>query len=178
LLQQRATEIDFSLALERISQDGDFRNRAIAAMVLMNFGTRDATWHALVSGMRDANEVVRAVCAKSLLSLARYTPRRIDWEPAIAYLNALLSGTSLFAYSWVIEILVQTEVSPDLARPLLKGSAKELLLAYLAATHQREREVARQFLTRLSGKDFGFDGDLWRDWINNKTILPAPVLLA
>ena len=178
LLQDRSTDQDFKLALERLAQDGDFRNRVIAVMVLMNFGYRDSAWRALVSGLRDANEIVRATCAQSLLSLVRYAPRRIDWNPAVSDLNALLSGTSLFAYSWVIEVLVRTKVPPELARSLLKGNARELLLAYLGAAHKRERELAHNLLTRLSGKDFGFDSDLWREWITNRASARLPLLLA
>lgn len=178
LLRDRSTNEDFSLALERLVQDGDFRNRVIAAMVLLNFGYRDSAWHALVGGLRDANEIVRAVCAQSLLSLLRYAPRRIDWTLAASDLNALLSGTSLFAYAWVVELLVRTKVSPHLSRPLLKGKACELLLAYLGAVHTRERDLAHNLLTQLSGKDFGFDCELWRDWITNRTSAPVPLLLA
>jgi hypothetical protein len=164
-LQERRSDADFDLALDRLSQDGDYKHRVVAAMVLTNFGQRDSAWRALVGGLRDANEVVRVVCAEALLSLAHYTPRRVDWSASTSDLNLLLSGTNLFAYAWVIEILVETEVSPRLARPLLKGEACELLLAYLSASHNHEREIAHELLAQLSGRDFGFDGRRWRAWV-------------
>src|SRR5207244_533004 len=121
LLHERRSEADFDLALDRLSRDGDYQHRIVAALVLTNFGQRDSAWRALVGGLRDANEVVRVVCAEALLSLVNYTPRSVDWSPAVADLNHLLSGTNLFAYSWVVEILLATEVSPKLAGALLKG---------------------------------------------------------
>jgi hypothetical protein len=165
VLQERRSEADFDLALDRLSQDGDYRHRVVAAMVLTNFAQRDSAWRALVGGLRDANEVVRVVCAEALLSLAHYTPRKVDWSASTSDLNLLLSGTNLFAYAWVVEILVETEVSPKLAKPLLKGEACELLLAYLGASHNYEREIAHDLLAQLSGRDFGFDGKRWRDWV-------------
>ena len=165
LLQERRSEADLNLALERLSQDGDYQHRVVAALVLTNFGQRDSAWRALVGGLRDANEVVRVVCAEALLSLANYTPRKVDWSSSTADLNLLLSGTNLFAYAWVIQILIETEVSPKLARPLLKDEAGELLLAYLNASHNHEREIAHDLLAQLSGRDFGFDGRRWREWV-------------
>ncbi len=164
-LQERRSEADFALALDRLSQDRDYKHRVVAAMVLANFGGRDSAWRALVGGLRDANEVVRIVCAEALLSLANYTPRKVDWSSSSSDLNLLLRGTNLFAYAWVIQILVETEVSPKLARPLLKDEAGELLLAYLNASHKHERELAHDLLAQLSGRDFGFDGRRWREWV-------------
>jgi hypothetical protein len=165
LLQERRSEADFNFALDRLSQDGDYQHRVVAALVLTNFGQRDSAWRALVGGLRDANELVRVVCAEALLSLANYTPRKVDWSSSTADLNLLLSGTNLFAYAWVIQILIETEVSPKLARPLLKDEAGELLLAYLNASHNHEREIAHDLLAQLSGRDFGFDGRRWRAWV-------------
>jgi hypothetical protein len=164
-LQERRSEADFALALDRLSQDRDYKHRVVAAMVLANFGGRDSAWRALVGGLRDANEVVRIVCAEALLSLANYTPRKVDWSSSSSDLNLLLRGTNLFAYAWVIQILVETEVSPKLARPLLKDEAGELLLAYLNASHKHELELAHDLLAQLSGRDFGFDGRRWREWV-------------
>jgi len=165
LLQERRTEEDFDLALDHLSRDGDDKNRVIAAMVLANFGERDSAWRALVSGLRDADEGVRTACAQTLLSLVNYTPRKIDWSDSTVDLNLLLSGTNLIAYQWVIEILLKTEVSPKLAGPLLKGDARELLLAYLRASHDHEREIAHDLLARLGERDFGYDGKRWGAWL-------------
>ena len=174
-LQKRRSEADFDLALDRLSRDGDYQHRVIAALVLTNFGQRDSAWRALVGGLRDANEVVRVVCAEALLSLANYTPRKVDWSASIADLNLLLSGTNLFAYAWVIQILIETEVSPKLARPLLKDEAGELLLAYLNASHNHERAIAHDLLAQLSGRDFGFDGRRWREWVATVQLDPGAV---
>ena len=165
LLQERRSEEDFNLALGRLARDGDDKNRVIAAMVLANFGERDSAWRALVSGLRDANEGVRTACAQTLLSLVNYTPRKIDWSESTVDLNLLLSGTNLIAYQWVIEILLKTEVSPKLAGPLLQGDARKLLLAYLRASHDHEREIAHDLLARLGERDFGYDGKRWGEWL-------------
>jgi len=165
LLQRRQTEDDFNLAIERLARDRDERHRAIAAMVLANFGSRDAAWWALVSGLRDANEGVRTVCSQTLLTLVNFTPRRIDWSPAAEDLNLLLSGTNLSAYQWVIELLLKTRVSPKLADTLLQGDAPQLLLAYLHSSHIHERKLAHDLLARLVSKDFGYDGKRWGDWL-------------
>ena len=164
LLQERRGEEDFTLALDRLAGDGDDKNRVIAAMVLANFGERDSTWRALVSGLRDANEAVRTVCAQTLLSLVNYTPRKIDWADSSVDFNLLLGGTNLTVYQSVIEILLKTEVSPKLAGPLLQGDARELLLAYLRASHDHERKIAHDLLTRLVNRDFGYDGKRWDEW--------------
>jgi len=41
-----------------------------------------------------------------------------------------------------------------------------LVIAYLNAHHQDEKEAARQFLRQLSGRDFGYDSERWKAWIN------------
>jgi len=165
LLQERRTEEDFSLALDRLARDGDDQNRVVAAIVLANFGSRDSAWRALVSGLRDGDESVRTACAQTLLTLVNYTPRKIDWSASTDDLNLLLGGTNLTVYRWVIEILLKTEVSAKLARPLLQGDARELLLAYLAASHDHERKIAHDLLARLGERDFGYDGQHWGDWL-------------
>jgi hypothetical protein len=165
LLQERRSEEDFTLALDRLAGDADDKNRVIGAMVLANFGERDSTWRALVGGLRDANEGVRTVCAQTLLSLVNYAPRKIDWSDSTVDFNLLLGGTNLTAYQWVIEILLKTEVSPKLAGPLLQGDARELLLAYLRASHDHERKIAHDLLARLGEQDFGYDGKRWEEWL-------------
>ena len=119
-LQDRNRDEDFKLALDRLSHDGNYKNRAVAAMILANFGHRDSAWHALARGLRDANEIVRVVCAESLLTLVNYTPRSVDWSASASDLNFLLSGTNLRAYPWLLEILLKTNVSPKLAEPFIE----------------------------------------------------------
>ncbi len=177
-LQERRTDEDYRLACIHLATDGDFRNRIVAALVLMNFGYRDIAWQGLMHGLRDANEIVRSVCAQSLLSLMRYTPRRVDWRASVGDLNILLSGTNLCAYSWSLELVVATKISPELAHPLLKGKASDLLLDHLNASHDRERELAHRLLVRLSGIDLGYDTELWHEWITTGSVTPTPALLA
>jgi hypothetical protein len=147
-LQKRGSEEDFKLALDRLSHDGNYKNRAVAAMILANFGHRDSAWHALARGLSDANEIVRVVCAELLLTLANYTPRGVDWSASASDINFLLSGTNLRAYPWVLDILIKTKVSPKLAEPLLHGDGSELLIAYLGASQARERSLAHKVLVR------------------------------
>ncbi|HYP01339.1 MAG TPA: hypothetical protein VER76_14205 [Pyrinomonadaceae bacterium] len=165
LLGQRRSERDYRQALARLGGDSDYRNRMIAAMILTNFAERDGAWLALMDGVRDKNHLVNSACYQALITLTTYVPRKVDWAKAAHGIRHILSGTNLFAFKHVLKTLTTTKVSAKLAPVLLGSGRAKLLLAYLRAEHKDEKEAARRFLVQLSGKDFGYDGEKWRAWV-------------
>ncbi len=90
----------------------------------------------------------------------------MDWAPATLSLRALLDGTNLFAFVPTVKILTVTKVSPKLAAPLLKDGGA-LLIDFLKANRQNERDLARGLLVQLAGQDLGYDSVKWLTWIKN-----------
>jgi hypothetical protein len=166
LLKERRSEKDYRQALKRLARDGDYKNRMIAAMILTNFSERDAAWLALMDGARDKNPSVNITCYQALMTLTTYVPRKVDWAKAAHAIRHILNGTNLFAFKHVLNTLTKTKVSAKLAPALLGHGGAKLLFAYLKANHKAEREAARQFLIQVSGKDFGYDDEKWRAWID------------
>ena len=115
LLQQRRSEKDYRQTLRRLTQDGDYRNRVIAAMILTNFADRNAAWLALMDGVRDQNPFVNLTCYQALITLATYIPRKVDWAKAAPSIHHILNGTNLFAFKFVLNTLTKTQVSTKLA---------------------------------------------------------------
>lgn len=165
LLRQHRSEKDYRQALKRLSDDGDYRNRVIAAMILTNFADRNEAWLALMDGVRDKNFFVNTTCYQALITLTTYVPRKVNWAKAAPSIRHILGGTNLFAFKHVLKTLTKTKVSAKLAPVLLANGRANLLLAYLRAQHKDEKEVAHQFLIQLSGKDFGYDDKKWGVWI-------------
>lgn len=166
LLQQRRSEKDYQQALRRLTQDGDYRNRVIAAMILMNFADHNEAWLALMDCVRDQNPFVNLTCYQGLITLTTYVPRKVDWAKAVPSIHHILSGTNLFAFKFVLNTLTKTQMSGKLTPLLLRTDGATLVIAYLNAHHQDEKEAARQFLMQLSGRDFGYDSERWKAWIN------------
>ena len=52
-----------------------------------------------------------------------------------------------------------------LLKRLIVKSKGYLILSYLKANHQEERELAYRFLTNATGKDFNYDVVKWEDYI-------------
>lgn len=167
LLQQRRSEKDYRQALRILNEDADYRNRMIAAVILTNFADRDAAWAALMDGVTDKNPLVNSVCYQALITLTTYVPRKVNWTKAAPSIYHVLNGTNLFAFKHVLNILTKTKVSAKLAPRLLRDDGEKLLLAYLNANHKDEKDIARQFLIQLSGKDFGYDAEKWKTWVSN-----------
>ena len=171
-LQQRRTKNDYKFALRTLAEDGDYRNRAVAAMVLANFADREQTWRSLIAGLRDSNDLVRMTAQKVLVTLTKHIrhPVSVDWLPVADSIHHLLKGTNVYALQDVLKTLLKTNVSPSLAKPLLRDGGGRLLLAYLKAAHREERSLAHQLLVRLSGGDFGFDDRRWGEWVNSLSL--------
>jgi len=167
-LSQLNTEEDKKLAFITIDQDGDYANRILALAVLGNFLDSDATWQVIVDSFRDQNERVAAAATGVLVNMAekKYKNKAVDWTEAAPALRALLDGTNTFAFMPIVKILTATKVSPKLAGPLLKGGGS-LVIDFLNAQRQSEKEAAHGLLVQLAGKDFGFDSSIWEAWIKS-----------
>jgi hypothetical protein len=161
-LDAHRSEGDRSMAMQVLRTDGFAYNRAVAAMVLVNFADRDSTWWALTDALRDPHEAVRTAAATVLANVA---PHRIDWRPAAPTLARLLGGTNLPAMGTVFRMLVSTQVDPSLAKPLLRGDGA-WLLAHLRAEYPGAKAEAHALLVQLAGgKDLGWSDAAWRRWI-------------
>ncbi|MDB5035331.1 MAG: hypothetical protein JWQ98_2572 [Chlorobi bacterium] len=163
-LGDHRTGQDRTLAMRVLATDSSEARRTLAASMLLNFADNDSTWHILVDAERDSSSNVREAARTSLGNLVDDKPRTIHWMPAVPALRHILAGTNLFALTPTLVMLTKTGISPTLASPLLHGNA-DLVLGYLQAHHQFEREVAHDFLAAISGRDYGFDAAKWGEWI-------------
>lgn len=159
------TGSDFERAQTVLLNAADPDARALAAVILMNFSSRDAAWTRLASGLRDPAEIVQSTCLQALNSLATFHPHKVDWAPAVSDLVHLLRGTDLFAFQFVLKGLTATQINPDLARPLLGHGGARLVMAYLRAEHPEQHELAHAFLVALAGRDLGNDPAAWSAWV-------------
>lgn len=164
-LRDHATQIDFHLAIWTLAYDPNADNRATAVALLLNFVDSDLAMWSLMEAVRDPAPAVRDACLPVLWAVAHHADRRVDWTPACAGLRAVLGGTNLFALHHVLQVLTITEVDPALAGELLSDNA-HLVLAYLNASHHRERVLARAFLSQLRGRDLGALSDSWNAWLS------------
>jgi hypothetical protein len=158
-------EGDFQRARQILDQAEEPEARAVAAIVLMNFASDEAAWRSLVSGLRDRNGLVQATCLQALNSLATYHPRKVDWAPVIPDLIDLLHGTDLFAFQFVLKTLTTTKIDTALAGPLLGHGGARLVVAYLRANHDEQRDLAHAFLVQIAGRDLGSAPLSWEKWV-------------
>ena len=167
LLEQRRTPDDYKLALRVLSEDRVSAKRIVAAAVLLNFPKEDGAWQALMEGLRDPEDMVIASCMHALKLLADYSPRPVNWAPVAESIRHILNGTSLFGLPFAIDALLKTGASTELAKPVLRDAGGRMLLSFLQAEHQTEKERSHQLLVKLSGQDFGYDALRWSAWIKN-----------
>jgi hypothetical protein len=162
----RATDPDITVAtLEQIlAADGNPYNRLIAAALLARFPQEDAAWRALALALRDPTPIVASTASQVLGTLARATPRPVDWTPAVESLRALLDGTNVSSHTTLSNVLAATQIDPALAVPLLRNGG-ELLAAKIRSENARAADAAHRLLMQLSGKDFGRDADAWAAWL-------------
>lgn len=163
-LKIQNTNADFDLAIWTLNHDGNWRNRMFSAAVLANFADRDLTWWTLLDAHRDSFDSVAAIASKVLSAHSAHTPRKINWTPAIHSIRYMVNGTNVFLFSKTLQILTKTNINPELGKILLKDNS-HLLLAHLGAKYKPEAEAAKNFLTHLSGKDFGYEIDKWRQQV-------------
>jgi hypothetical protein len=154
--QRRATKV--------LVRDRNPYNRIMAILVLSGFPKTNATWLTLADELRDPHGMVSGTASQLITTLARYSPRIVDWSPVLDGLEAVMAGTNLFAQTPLIEVLTRTKVAPSLARPLLRAGAP-FLLARLRASPQAGRDLARALLEQLSGEHYGQDLAAWTQWV-------------
>jgi hypothetical protein len=163
-LRRHQSASDFRVAVRSLSTDGNDVNRTIAAAIVGSFADRDSAWWALADALRDTAGMVTSTARHVLWKLSRESARQVDWALAADILRYLLDGTNLFAHNTVMQVLAATEVAPALA-PTLLGGGGELVLAKVRSEHEWSRRAAIEFLTVLSGHDFGDDTDAWEEWV-------------
>lgn len=166
ILRPRKEIKEQKLALKTLRRDKNSQKRVAAAAILMNFPEENSTWYALMEGLRDADKRVNSACIFALKVLTQYHRRPINWSPSRKGIRAFLNGTNLHILSDSLKILIQTEVSPKLAKSLLGKGGGKMVLAYLKAQHDVERKLAHRFLVKISKKDFGEDLSGWNSWLN------------
>lgn len=165
LIDSADGEEDRLLAHEVLASDPSWAARSIATLVLGNFMDDDRSWHALIGSLVDPAYQVSSVALIMFESLVAPVMDPVEWTGARAHLSALLDGTNPWAFREILQVLVATDVDPELARQLGRESP-DLLLAHVGAAHERTREPAVNFLRAVSGEDFGTDVEAWRVWIN------------
>lgn len=163
-LKTKNTVSDQEHAIWTLYNDGNRHNRMIAAAILANFADSDLTWWTLLDAHRDPIDSVAGTSSQVLTALSTHTPRKVNWMPAIHSIRYLIRGTNVFLFRQVLRVLTNTNINPVMAKSLLKDE-NHLLLAHLTAQYKDDAEVARNFLKQLSGKDYGYEIDKWRQWI-------------
>jgi hypothetical protein len=151
-------------AVKVLARDRNPHNRVMALVVLSGFPESNIAWLTLADELRDPNGMVSATASQLLTTLARYSPRTVDWSPALDGLEAVMAGTNLFAQLPLIEALTRSKVAPGLAPPLLRAGGP-FILARLRASREAGSDLARGLLEQLSGEHYGQDLAAWTRWI-------------
>jgi len=163
-LRAHRTAKDRRVALLTLATTGNSSDRAVAAVILANFGSSDSTWWALADALRDPEGSVSNTAALILRVLSHRAPRRVDWAPATPALRPLIDGTNLFTHNEIMEILAATKIDSALARPLLKDGGY-IVLAKLRSQGMSERQASRRLLVQLAGRDLGDSPGAWQEWL-------------
>ncbi|WP_456408852.1 hypothetical protein [Caldithrix abyssi] len=162
------TQKDKELAIWILNNDPLWINRAMAAVVLINFPQSDLVWWSLMDALRDANARVSSMAISVLNHFSQFHPEPVTWSPLSATLYYLLNGTNLFAFPTVLRVLTKTNFSDSLLVPLISQTEGYLIFAYLKANNEKERQLAYEFLVSATGKDFGYDGRKWWEYLKGK----------
>lgn len=152
---------DFKAAVESILRDSNRDNRAIGAMVLSNFATRDSAWYVLVEAVRTRPDHAASTAEMVMSALAKSDRYEVDWTPARESLTTILGGTNLFAYIDMLEILVRTDIEPELGRELVRVNP-DLILDNATAANPITPGPARAFLRHVTGEDHGSNRLGWQ----------------
>ena len=164
-LRKHRTELDRELAIWTLMNDGNYKNRIIGSVILANFSESDLTWWLLMDGLRDTSGRVRTTASQVLQTLSKHIPKDVNWIPIAVPIRYILDGTNPFVFQYVVEVLLETNVSKNICEPLLKG-AGHLLLAYLKTQKEEIKGIVHQLLVKLSGRDYGYNYSQWENWIN------------
>jgi hypothetical protein len=162
-------EQDKDLAIWILNNDGNYLNRVIASAILINFPESDLVWWTLADALRDQDARVSSTTESVLEYFSTNRPRNVRWEPAINTLFYLINGTNLFAFNTVLTVLSNTKISEKLIPKLFSQTNGYLVLSYLKANHELEKNIAHKFLVNTTGKDFGYDIVKWENYLVNLT---------
>jgi hypothetical protein len=163
-LRSRTGEADRRAALRALRESPNQLDRAVAALVLRNFGDRDDTWRALVEALREPDGYAKSAALLVAQRLPDRSDRPVEWWPVSDGIHAMLDGTSLGATTTVLQLLRQSGVRPTQARAFLRNGG-ELVLTYLASGTPMLTYSAHDLLVKLRGADLGPAPEPWRAWI-------------
>jgi hypothetical protein len=166
-LDAHRTDGDFRDGLRVLALDGNVANQALAAAILGGFMDRDSAWWSLIDAERSSVDAVAITASQVLVSAVTSRPHGVDWAPAVPAIRHLAEGTNVFLLEPTLDVLARTRISPSLAALVLEPSKSDLLLAFVAAHEPTVREAAHAFLVQISGRDYGYDADLWSRWISS-----------
>lgn len=167
LLDHSDGEVDRRLAHEVLSSDSSWLARSVATLVIGNFIDDDTSWHALAGSLIDPDARVGSVAMSMVDGLGLGVSDPVDWTGAPAPLSAIFGGSNPFAFRYVLNALVKTDVEPEFARQLVRDNP-DLLLAHVGADHEYTREPALAFLRAISGEDRGTDVEAWTAWVTGQ----------
>jgi hypothetical protein len=168
VLETHDTEEDAVAARTLLSTSPNVYDRLAAVTILSNFERDDTTWHALTGAILDRDPRVRGLALHVLHALRSHAVRHVDWRPAASDLHAILNGAVLASLPAVLDLLVATDVAPDLAGSLLNdGGHGVLILA--GASSPSVRRPSYRFLRAVSGGLEYESPAEWRAWIGDLT---------
>lgn len=167
LLRRRRSAQDRSWALDLMRGSSDPNARQMAALIASNFADDEAVWHALVQALLAGSDHGASAAQMVYAAMARSGRFTIDWEPAIDVLTAIVGGTNLFAYDRVLIGLVDTGITPELARRLAAVNPS-LMADHAVAQNRSVRLPIRTFLTHAGAPDLGMNRDAWLGWLTQR----------
>lgn len=166
LIMSRRSPADFETAMRMLDGDSNTYNRTMAALIVANFGDRDAAWHALVDAQRDPIGAPGSTAQLMLHSLLERAPRTVDWKPAMQTLRYILDGTNLFVFDGTLDILTATKIDRSLAPQLLAGGGT-VLRAKLRSGNTFSKKSVSAFLAHMSGLPEDSDAATFERWMSN-----------
>ncbi len=163
-LLENPAQADFSEALSTLDHDASVANRVIATVVLASFAYNDSAWYAVVDALRDPAAIVGGTASQVLGTMAQRAARPVDWRPMMPSLRYLVDGTNLGATNAMMQALTRTNVSYQLAAPLLADGGA-IVLAKLRSGDEYSRRVAAGFLAQLSGQPASTSAEAFDAWV-------------
>jgi hypothetical protein len=162
--------VDELVAILTSDRDGTHRGAAAYLIAMAPDGTRVV--EAMLSRLRDPEELVRNNTLRVLAEIARFHPDvAIPVEPL---LDALDYPTTLDRNkaSATLDALLERGMSPELRDRVLKRSSS-VLLAMLRLQQPNNHDFAYSILKRLAGKDFGERNyEAWEAWVAQHATSP------
>lgn len=157
-----------------LTSDRDYMHRAAAAYLVAMAPDGARVVDAMLSKLRDPEELVRNNTLRVLNDIARYHHEvAIPVEPL---LDALDYPTTLDRNkaAATLDALLERGMSPELRDRVLKQSSS-VLLAMLRLQQPNNHDFAHSILKRLAGKDLGARNyQAWEAWVAQRLVPAAP----